>query len=153
MVPITEPSFGLLDDITRLILLIKARIERDGVAPFTLCPEVFAEPPGITRDQPVGRLKNCRGGAVVLFQTNGFGPFEIFGKALDVLYSRTSPTIDRLVIVTDRNHRDRLTRQYPQPGVLNRVGVLKLIDQNRVETLLIVLQRFRRLQPQLMGTQ
>ena len=149
---ITEPGFSLLDDVTRLVLLVKAGIERNELAPLTLCPEIFAEAPRIASDQPVSCLENRRRGAVVLFQADCLGPGKILCEALDIFDSCASPPVDRLIIVTDCNHRNRLTCQHPEPGILNGVGILKLVHQNSFESLLVMLQGLRRLQPQFMGT-
>ena len=149
---VAEPGFGLLDDIARLILLIKAGVERDGLAPLTLCPEIFSKPARIACYQSVGCFKNRRCRTVVLLQTYGLGPGKILCETLDIFDSCASPTVDRLIIVADRDHRDRLPCQHSQPRVLNRIRILKLVDQNRFESLLVMLQRLRRLQPQFMST-
>ena len=140
-VTVTEPGFGLLDDIAGFILLVKAGIEGDGLAPLSLCPEIFTEAPRIARYQSVRSLKNSRRRAVVLLEAYRLSTLEVLREALNVFHPRPSPTVDRLVVVTYGDNRYRLSCQYSEPRILNGVGILELIYQNRFEPLLIVLKR------------
>ena len=58
---------------------------------------------------------------------------------LDILDPRATPAIDRLVIVTHHGNTTVITGQQPQPGILDGVGVLKLVNQDVVKTLAVVL--------------
>ena len=52
---------------------------------------------------------------------------------MNVLDLRAAPAVDRLVVVAHRHDIAGVPGQQPQPRVLNRVGVLELIDQELPE--------------------
>jgi len=52
-VAVAKPGFGLLDDIARFILLIKAGIKRNGLAPLTLRPEILPKRPALRAINPL----------------------------------------------------------------------------------------------------
>ncbi len=70
---------------------------------------------------------------------------------LNVFNARTTPAIDGLVIITNHHKLIIAARQNPEPGVLNGVGVLKLIDQDILKPLLVVLENLRIFQPEFVG--
>ncbi len=57
---------------------------------------------------------------------------------MQVLDARTAPAIYRLVVVTDDERHARATCKQLEPLVLNRVRILKLIDENVLKALLIL---------------
>ena len=152
-VTIAEPSLGLFDNVARLILFVKTRIQGNRLATLSLRPQTFTQPSRIAGNQPIGRLENGLGGAVVLLQTNGFCLPKVLCEPLDIFDARTAPAVNGLIVVTHGNNRNTLARKHPQPGILNGVGILKLINQDGLKPLLVVLQRLGRFQPQLMRTQ
>jgi hypothetical protein len=148
-----DPVLDLLNDKARLVLLVEPGVELDRLAVLAGAPQFLAEAPGVVRDDRVGGAQDGLRGAVVLLQAHGARGVEIVGEALDVLDLRAAPAVDRLVVVTDRDDGNMLTGQHPQPRVLDRVRVLELVDENLPETLLVMRQHLRRLQPQLVGAQ
>ena len=58
-----------------------------------------------------------------------------------------------LIVITDREHRSGIAGQHPQPGVLQRVGVLEFVDQDVPEALAVVLLDLRHVAAQLVGAQ
>ena len=67
---------------------------------------------------------------------------------MDVLDARSTPTVNRLIVVADHHHVCRASRQHSQPRVLNRVGVLEFIHQHVLKTLLVVGQQVATGEPQ-----
>ena len=57
---------------------------------------------------------------------------------VDILDPRAAPAINRLIVIADHENRRVATRHEPQPGVLNRVGVLEFVDQDMPEAALVV---------------
>jgi hypothetical protein len=74
-------------------------------------------------------------GAVVLLELVEHRLREIAAKLLQVLDARAAPPIDRLIVVADRERQAGGTREQRQPLVLDRVGVLKFVDQHVPEAL------------------
>ncbi len=60
---------------------------------------------------------------------------------LDVLDASTAPAVDRLVIVAHGHQLVLALAQQAQPGVLNGVGILKLVHQHIAETFAVVLEQ------------
>ncbi len=72
---------------------------------------------------------------------------------MDVLDAGAAPAVDGLVVVADREHPAAVPGQQPQPGVLDAVGVLELVDQDMAETGAVVFEDLWPLQPELVGAQ
>ena len=89
-------------------------------------------------DHRVGGLQDGAGGAVVLLQPHRAQAGEVLAETADILDLGAAPAVDRLVVVTDDGDAGSAAGQQPQPGVLDGVGVLKLVDQNMPETSLIM---------------
>ena len=60
-------------------------------------------------------------------------------ERVDIFYLRTTPAVNCLVIVTDNKNMILAAREGTNQGVLNAVGVLKLINQQMAKTVLIML--------------
>ncbi len=63
---------------------------------------------------------------------------ELVFEVAHVADVRAAEGVDRLVVVAHREDRVGLPGQQLQPGVLQLVGVLKLVDENVLEACLIV---------------
>ncbi len=72
---------------------------------------------------------------------------------MDVLDARAPPAVDGLIIVAHGHDVRRAPGQHAQPGVLDGVGVLKLVHQDVLKPLLIVGEQIARFQPQLVAAQ
>src|ERR1043166_6202072 len=70
--PAQTGEFNLLDDGPRLILIGGKSIKADFCSLAVLRPELFSPPAGIVLDQSVGRLENCIGRTIVLFELDDF---------------------------------------------------------------------------------
>lgn len=64
-----------------------------------------------------------------------------------------APAIDRLIIIADCKQHAFITGQNSEPGILDAVGVLKLINEHVPEPPLVMSQYIRPLQPQFMRPQ
>ena len=99
----------------------------------------------------VGRPQNRAGGAVVLLQLDDFELRKIHRQALEVVQRRTTPAINRLVVVAHRRETRPLAHQVFQHLVLGGVGVLVFVDQHMAHLGLPALAHLRKLGQQLQG--
>ena len=98
-------------------------------------------------DQLVGRIEDVADAAVVLLQLDLVLHPELAHEVGHVAHARTAEGVDALVVVADREHRvarrrepfERRRAEHLDPGVLQTVGVLKLVDQDVFEAALVVL--------------
>ncbi len=72
---------------------------------------------------------------------------------MDVFDARAAPAIDRLIVVTDDEWHATLAGEQTQPGILDRVRVLELVDEQMLKTPLVVGEQFRVVPPKLVGAQ
>ncbi len=149
-VTLFAPGFQASHHKPGLIQLVERGIDGNGFTRCAIGPEFFTQTRRVVGDQLIGSFQNRAGGAVILFQTNGLYVVKILHKALDVLDTGTAPAIDRLIIVTDNHDLAAVSGEQADPGILNAVGILKFIDQNMAEALLVVFQQMWFMQPQLM---
>ena len=102
--------------------------------------QVLAQALGIATDQLVGRIEDIAEAAVVLLQLD---------DALDPVFALeighianacAAKGIDALVVIADRHHALSFARrsEHLQPGILQLVGVLELVDQQMLEALLVM---------------
>ena len=59
---------------------------------------------------------------------------------LDVFNFGTTPAINRLIVIANHKHLTGIASQHSDPGVLNGIGVLKLINEYMSEALAVVFQ-------------
>src|SRR5690606_18468942 len=114
-------------------------------------PQFFAQPTVVVGDNAVGGFEDGGGGAVILFQANGFGIAKVFSEALDVFNFGTAPTVDGLVVVTYRRYKALFAGQHAQPGVLHAVGILEFVHQNKRKAVAVVLKQVRFVEPEFVG--
>ena len=79
--------------------------------------------------------------------------WKIFLKPLYVFNARAAPAIDRLVIVADDERNAFFSGKQPQPGVLNRVRVLKFVDEQMRKTTPVVRQEIGVVAPEFVRAQ
>ena len=140
----------LLRDEAGLVVFVVGDVADDELPFAGICPQPLLPPPGVARDDGVGRVEDRLRGAVVLFEQNGCGAGIVALKVLDVADRRTAERVDRLVGIADdaqfcrrdpidRFGADELTHQY----VLRVVGVLVLVDEDVPEATPVVLRDLR----------
>ena len=123
--------------------------------------QVFAQALAVVADQRVGRIQDVAEAAVVLLQLDLVFHLELAHEIGHVAHPRAPERVDALVIVAHRKHRGgrvaggrlTLTGDQLDPGVLEPVGVLKLIDQDVAESALVMLADRVVVAQQLVGAQ
>lgn len=147
------PGLDAVDHEARFVEFVEGAVEGNRLAFAAFGPQIFAHAPVVVGDQGVGRFQDVAGGTVVLLQADGFRAGEILQEALDVFHLRAAPAVDRLVIVADDHHVAVAARQQADPGVLDAVGILEFVHQHVGETLAVVVEDMRLVQPQLVRAQ
>ena len=125
----------------------------DLLALALLCPKVFTEPTCVVTDQGIGRIKDMTKGSIILFETDDRTMGIITLKIRHIANICTTKSVDRLIIVTHRKQMCPTACQQGEPFVLQRIGVLKLVNQNVFKAALIVLTNWGVSRQQLIGTQ
>ena len=138
----------LLADLARLLLRIPDAGDGRLGAVLAVGEQRLAEPSLVLGDEPGGGGQDVPRRAVVALEPDHRGAGEILVEAQDVVDLGAAPAVDRLVVVADAADvvaaalAVRLGQQ-PQPHVLDRVGVLVLVDQHEAEAALVLLQDVR----------
>ena len=112
--------------------------------------QVFAQAAAVVADQRIGRVQNVAVAAVVLLQLDLVLHRKFAHKVGHIAHACAAKRINALVIIADRQHRSTraraaaigpvlLARQHLDPGVLQFVGVLKLVDQDVTKAPLVML--------------
>ena len=109
--------------------------------------QVFAQTVAVVANQVVGRVQNIAVAAVVLFQLDLVLHPKFAHKVGHVAHTGTPKGVNALVVVAHRKHRTTaflagciagVARQQLDPGVLQLVGVLKLVYQQMPKAPLVV---------------
>src|SRR5690606_16305067 len=116
----------LLDDTDRLTLTLG-------------CPEVLAQPRAVMRNECVGRIENMPMRAIVLLEPYHRSVCVVALELGHIANVGAPKRIDGLIVITNGKHTGASTSQQAQPFVLQRVGVLKLVDQNMAKAALVML--------------
>jgi hypothetical protein len=136
-----------VDDEARLVLFVVGGIQCDRFAGPAGCPQMLAEALRIVGDDRVRGLENRRSRPVVLLETDGLGARKVAQEMLHVLDTCTAPAVDRLVVVADDKDLSGLPGQHANPRVLQRVGVLELVDQQVPIAVAVVVEQCFVVQP------
>ena len=133
--------------IKLLWVISSAQVMSDGFwSPSALRPQVFRITPPRRSHDCIGCFENRHYASVVLFECDGRGAWELFGKAENVFHRRAPETVNRLGIVADNHDRaagrrrclldgpaGRASHQGPhslEDRCLHRVGVLILVHEH-----------------------
>ena len=102
-------------------------------------------------DQRIGRVEDVAEAAVIALELDLLLNLELAHKVGHVAYARTAKSVNALVVVAHGHHRAArqgtrafgcviaLPGQHLDPGVLQLVGVLKLVDQDVAKAPLVML--------------
>ena len=115
--------------------------------------QVFAQAAAVVADQLIGAVQNVAAAAVVFLQLDLVAHAELAYKVGHIAHARAAKGVNALVVVAHRQHAagrleggsvvHRAARagagQHLEPGVLQLVGVLKLVDQDVAKAPLVVL--------------
>ena len=104
--------------------------ERGPVGP--VCAEALLDAALDGRDDRVGGVEDEGPAPIVLFEGDGLAR-EVLAEARDVLHRRSTPRVDRLVVVADHGDVPGAWAQVLQQPILRDVRVLELIDHERLE--------------------
>ena len=105
-------------------------------------PQFFLESFRIIRDYLIRKRKYLFRRTIVLFEFISLYVRKIFLKIENVREVSAAPTVNTLILVADYENVAMLRSQYLDYIVLDFVSVLKLVDVNISEFILIVLTRF-----------
>ena len=108
--------------------------------------QVLAQALAVVLNQRIGAVQNIAVAAVVLLQLDLVLHIKLAHKVAHIANTRTTERIDALVIVAHGQHAagglhlavDKFACQLLEPCVLQLVGVLKLVHQQKPETLLVM---------------
>ncbi|MEA3219929.1 MAG: hypothetical protein OZX49_01025 [Immundisolibacter sp.] len=147
------PGLDLLDHEAGLVLLVVGGVQADRFAAAGVGPQVLAQALAVVGDQGIGGGQDGAGGAVVLFQADDLDVRELALELAHVLHLGAAPAVDGLVVVADREQAGVRPGEVAQPGVLQGVGVLELVDQDVPEAPPVVVAQHRLLHPQFVRAQ
>jgi hypothetical protein len=137
----------LVDDEARLVEVGIALEGADRLAGAGIGPQVLAQALAVVLDERVGGGQDIAVRTVVLLQADDVGAGILALEVAHVADFGAAEGVDALVVVADREDLRPAARQQLQPGVLQAVGILELVDQDVAEAFLVVgTQRFVALQ-------
>ena len=134
-------------------MFIVGRVEFQFVARRAFGPEVLAQAGSIVGYQGIGGIQYVGGGTVVLFQPVQDRRGKVLLKTLHVLHPGAAEAVDGLVVVSDCEQVVVPARQQPQPGILQRVGILELVHQDMAKALPVMSQEIVPVTKQFVGSQ
>ena len=94
----------------------------------------------IAADDRIGRVQDVLGGAVVLLQQDDRGVGEVLAEAFHIAEVRAPKRIDGLVFIPYHEEVAMPARQQFDQLILGGVRVLKLIHQDEVITMLVIVE-------------
>ena len=148
-----DPVADLVHDEFRLVALVVGAIEPDRLALAAFGPELLADAAAVHGDDRVRGREDRAGRAVVLLEPAELHAREVAAELLQVLDPRAAPAVDGLVVVADHERDAGRADQRLHPRILDRVGVLELVDQHVAETRPVVIDQPRHVLPQLVAAQ
>ena len=98
-------------------------------------PQVLAQTLAVVADQRVGRVQDVALAAVVLLQLDHAALGELALEVEHVARGGAAESVDRLIVVADREDRVVAACQQLEPPILQPVGVLELVHQDVREAL------------------
>ncbi|MNM29021.1 hypothetical protein D3C81_395510 [compost metagenome] len=120
--------------------LVLAADHADLVAHAHFAPQLLFERMRIVGDQHVGAAQDAAGGAVVLFEHDDLQGGVVLLEQHQVLGARTTPGVDRLVVVAHHGELVAHADQHFHQQVLAGVGVLVFVHQQVTHAVLPALQ-------------
>ena len=130
--------FGFINNKLRFFKIGGRGDKADFVALGRIGAQIFAQALGVVLDHGIGGEQNIAHGAVVLLKLDGRFNIEFAHQRGHIAHMRAAKAIDALVVIAHGKHGRAIARHQLEPGILQLVGVLKLIHQNMVEALLVM---------------
>ena len=113
-------------------------VHPDRLARTLIGAQVFAQAALVVADQRVGAVKDVAVAAVILFQLDLMLDAKFAHKVSHVAHPCAAKSVNALVVIAHRKHGAGGRAQLFDPGVLQAVGVLELVDQHMAKTALVV---------------
>src|SRR5262249_39174047 len=110
-------------------LVVGGRRDPNRVAVAVLTPQPLLVEFWIVRNQRVRRAQDPRRRAVVLLELDHFQRGIVARQPGEIVERSATPSVDRLVVVTDGGEQRPLAGEEPQKLVLRGIRVLVLVDQ------------------------
>ena len=116
-----------------------------GLARARVGAQVFAQTLAVVRDELVGRVQDVAAAAVVLLELDLVLHPKLAHEVGHVAHARAAKGVDALVVVAHGKQGVgavavlRQRAEHLEPGVLQLVGVLELVDQDVAKAALVVL--------------
>ncbi len=128
-VPRRDAGDERLDDVLRLIRFVVRLVDGDELALAAIGEQPLARPSRLPVDHPHGGIQDGLRRAVVLLEQEDLSVRVVLLEAAHVANVGAAPTVDRLIGIADRVQVGLIPCQVPQPLILDRVGVLELVDE------------------------
>ena len=132
---------------------IERRVERDRLSRVAGRPQLLAETFPVVGDERVSGGEDGARRAVVLLQPEHRDIRKVPGELVEMPRPRAAPTVDGLVVVAHRAHQPLGAREQSEPGVLDGVGILELVDEKVREAPAVVREDVVAVAQQLVGAQ
>ena len=121
-----------------LVLIAQGLPDPDRFPDPSLSPQLLPQAIGIALNQLIRAIQNMSKRTIVLFKPNQVRGLKIPLERGHVTDIGAAKCVNRLVVIADRKYRRARARQQTNPPVLQRVGVLKFIDQQVPKPRLVV---------------
>ncbi len=144
-----RPFADAVDDEIRFVALVERRVQLDRLAGLASSPQILAEPSVVVRDERIRRREDVAGRAIVLLEAKQLHVRIVAPELLQILDACSAPSVNALIVVADRERQSLRARQQLDPRELNRVRVLKLVDEDMTEARAIVRKHVGPVAPQL----
>ncbi len=125
-------------DPSSFVVFVVGVIADDAFAALAIGPQRFRLAAQIAFDDGVRSIEDHLAAAIVLFEQHDRGVGERLFEFQDVADVGPAESVHRLVRVTDHAHVAMLARQQQDEFVLDRVGVLVLVDEHVTEPSAVV---------------
>ena len=133
-----QKMLDLLHDPLRLFVVAGCLHHANGLALALIGAQVFPQPLLVVRNQSVGSVQNGAGAAVVLLELDLVTNLVVAHKVSHIAHPRAPKCINALVVIPDRKNRALGPTHHPNPGVLQPIGVLELIDEQMLKARLVM---------------
>ena len=134
---------GLFEDQPGLFFFVVGLSDRDPFSPAVFSPEFFFHPSAVVADDRIGRFQDDLGRAVTLVERDDLRALERRLEVGQVRRVGMTPRVDRLVGIANDTDVPALQCEQPCDLELERVGVLELVDQQVLVSLLVLFEDLR----------
>ena len=130
---LTLDALDILAHDERLLLIAIGRLVEQLFAHGILAKHIFLNLILVALDETVGSIHDILRTTIVLLQLEEFGTLQLTLESEDIVNIGTTETIDALRVITHGAHTVLLLTELHHDFHLHVVGILVLIDENKVE--------------------